>query len=56
MLETHSLTQTCWKKCVPGNIKDSKLDKTEETCFANCVDRFLDLNFLTMKNLENMRH
>lgn len=53
--ETHNLTQTCWKKCVTGSIRDSKLDKSEETCLANCVDRFLDLNFLTMKHLNNMR-
>ncbi|KAG5969040.1 Mitochondrial import inner membrane translocase subunit tim8 [Claviceps cyperi] len=53
--QTHSLTQTCWKKCVTGAIKNSKLDRTEEGCLANCVDRFLDLNFLTMKHLQNMR-
>ncbi|KAI9897575.1 hypothetical protein N3K66_007431 [Trichothecium roseum] len=53
--QTHELTQMCWKKCVTGNIKSTKLDKGEETCLANCVDRFLDLNFLTMKHLSNMR-
>ncbi|OAA54438.1 Mg2+ transporter protein, CorA-like protein [Cordyceps fumosorosea ARSEF 2679] len=53
--ETHKLTQTCWKKCVTSSIKDSKLDRSEETCLANCVDRFLDLNQLTIKHLNNMR-
>jgi import inner membrane translocase subunit TIM8 len=53
--ETHNLTQICWKKCVTGNIKGSKLEKGEEGCLANCVDRFLDINFLTMKHLNNMR-
>ncbi|KAK5997408.1 Mitochondrial import inner membrane translocase subunit TIM8 [Cladobotryum mycophilum] len=53
--QTHGLTQICWKKCITGNIKNSKLDKPEETCLANCVDRFLDMNFLTMKHLNNMR-
>ncbi|KAG5917616.1 Mitochondrial import inner membrane translocase subunit tim8 [Claviceps capensis] len=53
--QTHSLTHTCWKKCVTGAIKNSKLDRAEEGCLANCVDRFLDLNFLTMKHLQNMR-
>lgn len=54
-LETHSLTQICWKKCVPGAVKGSKLDKSEEGCLANCVDRFLDINFLTMKYLNGNR-
>ncbi|UKZ79348.1 Mitochondrial import inner membrane translocase subunit tim8 [Trichoderma virens FT-333] len=33
----------------------AKLEKGEEGCLANCVDRFLDINFLTMKHLNNMR-
>ncbi|KAK4085659.1 uncharacterized protein Triagg1_649 [Trichoderma aggressivum f. europaeum] len=49
------LGMICWKKCVTGNIKGAKLDKGEEGCLANCVDRFLDINFLTMKHLNNMR-
>ncbi|KAG5952928.1 Mitochondrial import inner membrane translocase subunit tim8 [Claviceps sorghi] len=53
--QTHNLTQVCWKKCITGSIRNSKLDRAEETCLANCVDRFLDMNFLTMKHLQNMR-
>ncbi|GAO19684.1 hypothetical protein UVI_02022560 [Ustilaginoidea virens] len=53
--QTHNLTKTCWQKCVTGTIKNSKLDGTEENCLRNCVDRFLDMNFLTMKHLNNMR-
>ncbi|KAJ3540877.1 hypothetical protein NM208_g4864 [Fusarium decemcellulare] len=54
--QTHSLTQMCWSKCVQGSIKNSKLDKSEETCLANCVERFLDVNYLTMKHLNGMRN
>jgi import inner membrane translocase subunit TIM8 len=54
--ETHSLTQMCWNKCVQGSIKNNKLDKGEETCLANCVERFLDVNYLTMKHLNGMRN
>ncbi|KAH6975908.1 Zn-finger protein [Ilyonectria robusta] len=54
--QTHSLTQICWTKCVTGGIKNNKLDRSEEGCLANCVDRFLDMNFLTMKHLNNMRN
>ncbi|KAK0384796.1 hypothetical protein NLU13_7274 [Sarocladium strictum] len=53
--QTHSLTDLCWKKCVTGSIKSSKLDKSEEGCLTNCVDRFLDLNNLTFKHIQNMR-
>ncbi|KAK1974845.1 Tim10/DDP family zinc finger protein [Colletotrichum cereale] len=53
--QTHALTEICWKKCVTGSIRNSKLDKGEEGCLASCVDRFLDVNILTMKHLNNMR-
>ncbi|KAH8674085.1 Tim10/DDP family zinc finger protein [Xylariales sp. PMI_506] len=51
----HSLTDMCWKRCVTGAIKGGKLDKSEEGCMANCVDRFLDVSGLTMKHLQNLR-
>ncbi|PSS16804.1 hypothetical protein M430DRAFT_141199 [Amorphotheca resinae ATCC 22711] len=51
----HSLTDICWKKCVTGTIKSGKLEKGEESCTQNCVDRFLDANFTVIKHLETMR-
>ncbi|KAH8879404.1 cora-domain-containing protein [Thozetella sp. PMI_491] len=53
--QSHVLTDICWKKCVTGGIKGSSLDKSEQGCLANCVDRFFDVNLLTMKHLANMR-
>jgi len=52
----HNLTDICWKKCVTGSIRSGKLDKGEETCAQNCVDRFLDGNFTVIKHLEAMRN
>lgn len=52
----HTLTDTCWKKCVTGTIRSGKLDKNEETCTANCVERFFDANLTIIKHLENMRN
>jgi len=52
----HSLTDICWKKCVTGTIRSGKLDKNEETCAQNCVDRFLDANLTVIKHLDNMRN
>lgn len=36
-------------------MKNGALDKGEQSCLANCVDRFLDVNFMTLKHLSNMR-
>ncbi|KEY67303.1 hypothetical protein S7711_04555 [Stachybotrys chartarum IBT 7711] len=54
--ETHHVTELCWKKCVSSNIKQSTLDRSEESCLTNCVDRFWDLNFFTMEHLNKMRN
>ncbi|KAF2728948.1 hypothetical protein EJ04DRAFT_84046 [Polyplosphaeria fusca] len=55
----HSLTDTCFRKCVPaGTIKKGAgaLDKYEEPCMRNCVDRFLDANFVVLRELERLRN
>ena len=51
----HSLTDVCWTKCITGAIKSKSLDKNEESCTKNCVDRFLDSQFLVIKQLEGLR-
>lgn len=55
-LAVHSLTEVCWKKCVTGTIRSGKLDRSEESCAQNCVDRFMDANLTIIKHLESMRH
>ncbi|CAI4211435.1 unnamed protein product [Parascedosporium putredinis] len=52
---THALTEVCWKKCITSASRGPKLDKTEESCLTNCVERILDINFLTVKHLEKLR-
>ncbi|KAI9847819.1 MAG: Mitochondrial import inner membrane translocase subunit tim8 [Sclerophora amabilis] len=51
----HSLTETCFAKCVTSKISSGKLDKSEETCAQNCVDRFMDANMQVLKHLQDMR-
>ncbi|KAI4732591.1 hypothetical protein E4T50_16843 [Aureobasidium sp. EXF-12298] len=51
----HSLTDTCFRKCITGKISSGKLDRSEEPCMQNCVDRFMDANLVVIKNLEQMR-
>lgn len=36
----HEFTDRCWDKCI-GKIS-GRLDRSEENCMGNCVDRFLD--------------
>lgn len=54
-LAVHELTDICWKKCVTGGISSSGLDRKEEPCIQNCVDRFLDANEAVLKHLSVMR-
>ncbi|CAN8097088.1 unnamed protein product [Discula destructiva] len=49
---SHELTQTCWNKCVTGSFKSNALDKGEQACLANCVERFLDISTLAVKHLQ----
>ncbi|KAF2404763.1 hypothetical protein EJ06DRAFT_504222 [Trichodelitschia bisporula] len=51
----HSLTDVCFRKCITGKISSGTLDKTEEPCMRNCVDRFMDANNSILKQLESMR-
>ncbi|CBY01030.1 hypothetical protein IAQ61_011926 [Plenodomus lingam] len=52
----HGLTDTCFRKCIPaGGIKTGKLDKYEEPCLRQCVDRFMDGNMIILRELEKLR-
>lgn len=51
----HGLTDTCFKKCITTKISAGALDRNEEPCMRNCVDRFMDANMTVIKHLEQMR-
>ncbi|KAF1812089.1 hypothetical protein P152DRAFT_459046 [Eremomyces bilateralis CBS 781.70] len=51
----HSLTDLCFRKCITARIANGKLDKYEEPCMTNCVERFLDGTQLIVRQLEQMR-
>ncbi|KAJ2905604.1 hypothetical protein MKZ38_004898 [Zalerion maritima] len=51
---THVMTDMCFKKCVTG-IKSASLDRTEEACLSNCLDRFYDVAKLTVQHLQSHR-
>jgi len=48
----HNLTDTCFRKCITSKISSSKLDKYEEPCMKNCVDRFMDANNVILRELQ----
>ncbi|KAF2086855.1 hypothetical protein K490DRAFT_17164, partial [Saccharata proteae CBS 121410] len=51
----HSLTDTCFRKCVTSKISSGQLDKYEQPCVQNCVDRFLDANRVILGKLEMLK-
>ncbi|KAF8973756.1 Tim10/DDP family zinc finger-domain-containing protein [Flammula alnicola] len=50
----HQLTGVCWKKCVTGT-PGKYFSRSEESCLANCVDRFLDSSLFLVKQIEQKR-
>ena len=45
----------CFRKCITSKITAGKLDRSEEPCMQNCVDRFMDANLTVIRHLEQMR-
>ena len=45
----------CFRKCINSKISSGKLDRSEEPCMQNCVDRYMDANMTVIKHLEQMR-
>ncbi|KAL1926100.1 hypothetical protein VTP01DRAFT_6137 [Rhizomucor pusillus] len=50
----HGLTDSCWDKCI--SKINNKLDRSEEACLANCVERFLDTSVFIVQRLETLRN
>lgn len=55
LIAVHHLADVCWKKCVTGKISSGRLDRAEETCAQNCVERWMDANLAVLKHLETLR-
>nr|OQO21264.1 hypothetical protein B0A51_10253 [Rachicladosporium sp. CCFEE 5018] len=51
----HELNSMCFKKCVTSRISSGSLDRSEEPCMKNCVDRYMDANMTVIRHLEKMR-
>lgn len=46
------LTETCWDTCVSESRLRDKMDGKAETCVANCVDRFLDVQMTIIQRFQ----
>ena len=46
----HTLTDQCWDVCM-GN-PGQKMDRKTESCFVNCVERFIDASNFIVNRLE----
>ncbi|KAM0719400.1 hypothetical protein Q7P37_005305 [Cladosporium fusiforme] len=51
----HELNSVCFKKCITGRMSQGALERNEDTCMKNCVDRYMDANMTVIKHLEKMR-
>ncbi|KAH8917711.1 hypothetical protein BT69DRAFT_1248487 [Atractiella rhizophila] len=49
--QIREFTSLCWDKCITGT-PGNRFGRGEETCLANCVDRFLDSSLHIMKRVE----
>lgn len=43
-IQFHRLTQSCSKKCIPPDYRESDLNKGESVCLDRCVAKFFDVN------------
>ena len=53
-LAAHKLTDICFKKCI-SKISSGTLDRSEEACAQNCVDRWMDAHEAVLKHLNVMK-
>ncbi|KAL0950933.1 hypothetical protein HGRIS_007689 [Hohenbuehelia grisea] len=49
-----NLTSVCWDKCITGT-PSTRFSRGEESCLANCVERFLDTSLFMVQKIEEQR-
>lgn len=55
-MSIHNFTDMCFKKCNENRpITSNALDKTEEQCLSNCLNRFLDTNIKVVQALQGQK-
>ncbi|EEQ38377.1 hypothetical protein EJF18_30775 [Clavispora lusitaniae] len=55
-MSIHNFTDMCFKKCNENKqITSNSLDKAEEQCLSNCLNRFLDTNIKVVQALQGQQ-
>ncbi|KIJ68232.1 hypothetical protein HYDPIDRAFT_56874, partial [Hydnomerulius pinastri MD-312] len=49
--QVQTLTSMCWDKCITST-PGSRFARGEESCLANCVDRFLDSSLFMVQQIQ----
>ncbi|KAI1334406.1 mitochondrial import inner membrane translocase subunit TIM10 [Xylariaceae sp. FL0016] len=53
LTEMHNrLTKACAKKCVPGEYRESELNKGESVCLDRCAAKFFDVHMKVSELLQ----
>ncbi|MCJ1394156.1 protein transporter tim10 [Xylographa bjoerkii] len=47
------LTQSCAKKCIPPDYRESDLNKGESVCLDRCVSKFFEVNMKVSEKMQN---
>jgi import inner membrane translocase subunit TIM10 len=51
-IPSHSLTESCTKKCVPADYREGDLNKGESVCLDRCVSKFFDVNIKVSEKMQ----
>jgi import inner membrane translocase subunit TIM8 len=49
------MTEICFRKCITNKISAGALDRSEESCMANCVGRMMDAQKVLLNRVEGMQ-
>ncbi|EPS40079.1 hypothetical protein H072_6114 [Dactylellina haptotyla CBS 200.50] len=47
------LTNSCFKKCVPKDYRETDLNKGESVCLDRCVAKFFEVNVKVSEQMQN---
>lgn len=47
-----SLAESCTKKCIPVDYRESDLNKGESVCLDRCVSKFFDVNIKVSEKMQ----
>jgi len=46
------LTESCMKKCIPGDYREGDLNKGESVCLDRCVSKYFEVNIKVSEKMQ----